>query len=114
MEYSSSFVDPALRQVKSTKRLIKEKPLESGYHGKIDWDVAKRFLHAIYESGRINKTNLAMKAGVNYGACGRYVKWMEEVNWIVHVEGSRIKLSDAGLLMHERLQSLLVVPEIIE
>lgn len=111
MESLSSSVNPKLLQVKSTKRLIKEELVDPGYHGKIDWDVAKRFLQAIYETGTINKTNLAMKAGVNYGACSRYVRWMEEVGWIVHAEGSRIKLSNLGRQMHERLVSL-VVPEI--
>lgn len=107
METSTSLIDNTLPQVRSTKCFIKQQTIsvESPYHGKIDWDVAKRFLEVIRDSSKIKRTSLAMKAGVNYGACMRYVSWFSEIGWIVVDFDNEIRLSDAGQNIYERLMS---------
>lgn len=67
------------------------------FHGKIDWDVAKRLLGALYSEGSLRKTNLAMKAGINYSACSRYVAWMAEISWVRIEESNRVTLEQSGL-----------------
>lgn len=52
------------------------------YHGKIDWDVAKRLLAVIYSEEPVRPTRLAMRAGMNYDACKRYIIWMMEIDWV--------------------------------
>lgn len=70
------------------------------YHGRIDWDVAKRFLQILHQGGAMKKTKLAMKAGVNNGTCTKYIAWMLEVRWVRIIEvadGDEIALTEAGL-----------------
>lgn len=69
------------------------------YHGKIDWDVAKRILKVIYEEGNVKRTNLAMKAGLNYTSCMRYIVWLAEVKWIDLQNDNQIKLTSSGIQM---------------
>lgn len=100
---------PRIPDAKDSNNRIMEKEVttgESGYHGKIDWNVAKRFLKAIYEEGEIKKTKLAMRSGVNYGTCIRYIKWMEELGWIAIKDNDlQIKISEPGIQMYRRLES---------
>lgn len=66
------------------------------YHGRIDWDVAKRILQVIYMDAPVRKTSLAMKARVNYSTCKKYVIWLEEIDWIAKDSNDAIRLAEAG------------------
>jgi|SRR5581483_2045190 len=72
---------------------------EITYHGKIDWDVAKRLLTVIYSEGPIRPTRLAMRAGMNYDACKRYIIWMMEIDWVQAdgIQSNIISLTEFGL-----------------
>jgi hypothetical protein len=43
---------------------------------------------------KVRRTKLAMKAGINYTACNRYVAWLAKVNW-VSVQDGEIGLTKA-------------------
>ena len=58
------------------------------YSGRFDWEVAQRILEVIYRERGGARTNLAMKARVNYNTFLRYLRWMENVGWIDGVDGS--------------------------
>ncbi len=74
------------------------------YHGRIDWDVAKRFLHMIYLNGPIRKTPLAMKTGVNSSTCTKYVGWLIEVDWVTMNNSDEFNLTEAGLAVYKRIK----------
>ena len=84
--------------------IVKSVAFIQSYHGKIDWDVAKRMLQAIYRESPIRRTSLSMKSGLNYGAGKRYLAWMEELGWIVISKfQQRVRLTELGMKMCERL-----------
>lgn len=74
------------------------------YHGRIDWDVAKRFLLILHDNGPIKKTTLAMKTGVNNGTCTKYIEWMLEIRWI-SISQDKIALAKAGFEVHACMYS---------
>ena len=47
---------------------------ESSYSSK----VINRFLNALHENGKLKKTALAGKAGINYGMCVKYATFFGE------------------------------------
>ena len=73
------------------------------HHRRIDWDVARRLLKIVYLDGKIKRTNLAMRVGINYTACTRYVAWMLEINWISLSEDNQVRLTESGLQICKRL-----------
>jgi predicted transcriptional regulator len=78
----------------------------SSYHGKIDWDVARRFLCVLYVKGRMKRTNLAMNTGINYDSCTRYISWMKEIGWIEEEKASnQISLTNIGAFTCSRIFS---------
>lgn len=101
---SSTKKADALRVV-SIQRLKSENAIPSlceNFHGNINWDVAKRFLYILYVEGKMKKTNLAMKMGVNYDTCMRYILWTKEIGW-VEEENRLVVLSDIGLFLCSRI-----------
>lgn len=85
--------------------IAKEVGFTMTYHGKIDWDVAKRILQVIYHEGPIRRTSLAMKSELNYSAALRYLLWLQELGWIeIGKKHNRVKLSEIGMKMCERLK----------
>lgn len=62
-------------------------PLHTPTLGSFSFDVVKRILDALIESGSINKTNLALKTGLNYNSCLRYVNLLKQMGWIETVSG---------------------------
>ena len=75
----------------------------AAHHSKIDWNVAKRFLKIVYMDGDIKRTNLAMRVGINYTACTKYVAWMTEINWIGLSQDNRVRLTEPGLQLCRHL-----------
>jgi hypothetical protein len=92
-----------IRQYENSAKNSERIPsLCESFHGNINWDVAKRFLYILYTKGKLNKTNLAMKMGVNYDTCKRYILWTTEIGWIEEDDGW-IVLSDIGLFLCSRI-----------
>ena len=84
---------------------IKCSPPAQQHHDKIDWDVAKRFLKVIYLEGPILRTNLAMKTGMNYTGCLKYISWMDEIGWVeVRAGQNDVSLSERGIEVFNRLK----------
>ena len=102
-------VDSEIRSIRKSMydtngMILKSESFVETYHGKIDWDVAKRILQVIYYESPIRRTRFAMKSGLNYGAGTRYATWMEELGWITISQFSNlIRLSELGMKMCERL-----------
>jgi CheY-like chemotaxis protein/predicted transcriptional regulator len=44
--------------------------------------VIRRFLTALLEGGKMKKTSLAGKAGINYGMCVKYARFLARIGWI--------------------------------
>jgi predicted transcriptional regulator len=82
---------------------LKERVSCDDYHRKIDWEVAKRFLHIIYLYGPLKKTRLAMKTGVNSSSCARYITWFMEIDWVSMTNSDEFKLTEAGVAVCKRI-----------
>ena len=50
--------------------------------GSFSSKVIKRFLNALHENGKLKKTTLAGKAGINYGMCVKYATFLAKIGWI--------------------------------
>lgn len=75
--------------------------------GSFSFDVIIRILAILRENGSLRKTNLAVKAGLNYGACVRYIKLMKQLGWIQIVSDNNdwdnVTLSTYGRQINKKL-----------
>lgn len=44
----------------------------------INWPVVERMLLAFYNDGSLKKSQIALKSGLKYNNCMRYLKWLNE------------------------------------
>ena len=44
----------------------------------VRWSVVERILLAFYEHGSLKKSQIAMKSGLKYPTCMRYLRWLNE------------------------------------
>ena len=44
----------------------------------LNWKIVERILIAFYECGALKKSQIALKSGLKYDSCMRYLKWMNE------------------------------------
>ncbi|AJW70332.1 hypothetical protein [Nitrosopumilus adriaticus] len=44
----------------------------------VSWQVVERILLIFYEQGSLKKSQIAMKSGLKYTTCMRYLKWLNE------------------------------------
>ena len=44
----------------------------------VSWQVVERILLVFYENGSLKKSQIAMKSGLNYPTCMRYLRWLNE------------------------------------
>lgn len=44
----------------------------------VSWQVVERIMLAFYENGSLKKSQIAMKSGLKYPACMRYLRWLNE------------------------------------
>lgn len=70
--------------------------------------VIRRILDALVESGRIKKTNLAGKTGLNYPNCIRYIGLLELLGWVrISNDGkNHIQLTEQGIHFRTILSSI--------
>jgi predicted transcriptional regulator len=71
--------------------------------------VIKRMLDITHQEGRINRTNLAGKTGLNYAVCSRYVNTLVLFDWLriradydVIITERGIEMSDALKILNEK------------
>ncbi len=68
--------------------------------------VIKRILDIIHQQGRINKTNLAGKTGLNYAVCSRYVNTLTLFGWLRIRTGRIVTITESGIVMSDALEIL--------
>jgi predicted transcriptional regulator len=44
----------------------------------VSWQVVERILFAFYENGSLKKSQIALKSGLKYPTCMRYLRWLDE------------------------------------
>lgn len=44
----------------------------------INWPVVERILLSFYDNGSLKKSQIALKSGLKYNNCMRYLKWLNE------------------------------------
>jgi CheY-like chemotaxis protein/predicted transcriptional regulator len=70
--------------------------------GSFSFDVTKRILDALSKHGRIKKTNLATKTGLNYNVCRRYIRMLKILEWL-NEAGAEISVTELGRQVCGRL-----------
>jgi len=75
------------------------------YTSAFNINIINRILVAIREKGRVNRTNLAGMAGLNYNQCIKYVNLLRLLGWIdVVVDDSyQIVITEKGIEIIQRL-----------
>jgi CheY-like chemotaxis protein/predicted transcriptional regulator len=74
--------------------------------GSFSFDVTKRILGVLSESSPIKKTNLAIKTGLNYNVCLRYINMLQVLGWLEVEKGGKweqISITDLGRQVSIRL-----------
>jgi CheY-like chemotaxis protein/predicted transcriptional regulator len=71
--------------------------------GSFSFDVAKRILDILL-NGNIGKTKLALKTGLNYNTCIRYVRMLERLGWVTK-DNSTVSITSLGRGISEKLIS---------
>ncbi len=67
--------------------------------------VIKRILDVIQRDGRINRTNLAGKTGLNYVSCSRYVNTLVLFGWLrIQSDCNHIAITERGIEIRRVLE----------
>ena len=71
--------------------------------------IINRILVALQEKGRINRTNLAGLAGLNYNQCVKYVNLLQMLGWVrvVFCDGHQITIDEKGIEIIKRFNNFL-------
>jgi len=74
------------------------------YATTISIDVLRRMLAILHENGRLNRTNLAGKTGLNYSNCIKYLNLLQLLGWIevIYNDGYYVTITQVGLDIAER------------
>lgn len=77
----------------------KHQPLVDIASSSFNIKIIFRILSILREHGNINRTNLAGKAGLNYGRCVKYIDMLITLGWIktVFADGTNISITDKGM-----------------
>lgn len=67
----------------------------------MSWQVVERILQIFYEHGSLKKSQIAMKSGLKYTACMRYLKWLHEKMDFIQFE----------LNNHQQIKSIRLTPQ---
>lgn len=68
--------------------------------------IIKRMVDIIRQEGRINRTNLAGKTGLNYAVCSRYVNTLVLFGWLRIRADYNITITERGIEMCDALKIL--------
>jgi CheY-like chemotaxis protein/predicted transcriptional regulator len=74
--------------------------------GSFSFDVTKRILDVLGEAGPVKKTNLAIKTGLNYNVCIRYVNMLKTLGWLEIKSGGRwdhVSITNLGRQVSRKL-----------
>ena len=78
------------------------------YATTISIDVLRRMLATLHENGRLNRTNLAGKTGLNYGNCIKYLNLMQLLGWVemIYDNAHYMVITERGIDILERFVDL--------
>ncbi len=104
----AAWLATAIRAGPAPAALVKNRSImsEESVEGSFSFDVTKRILGILSESSQIKKTNLAVKAGLNYNVCLRYINMLQVLGWLEVEKGSKweqISITDLGRQVSIRL-----------
>jgi predicted transcriptional regulator len=82
--------------------------LKSGYSNTFNVKVIIRILSTLRENGRVNRTNLAGKSGLNYNKCIRYVNLLQVLGWVevIFDDGYFVIVTEKGVQIIESLTGI--------
>ena len=82
-------------QMKTRSLIVNKKVLSSTFN----LNVMMRILQQLYENGRINRTNLAGKTGLNYNTCIKYINLLQLLGWasLDHDIINYVAISEKGI-----------------
>jgi len=49
---------------------------------RVNWNIVKRLVTLLYHDEKIKRTNIAMKCGLRYDSCLRYLDWLDTMDLI--------------------------------
>ncbi len=104
----AAWLATAIRAGPAPAALVKNRSImsEESVEGSFSFDVTKRILGILSESSQIKKTNLAVKAGLNYNVCLRYINMLQVLGWLEVEKGGKweqISITDLGRQVSIRL-----------
>lgn len=72
--------------------------------------IACRILSILVENGRINRTNLAGKSGLNYNRCVKYTEILLRLGWarIIFDDSNYLAITNNGLETMNKLSGVLI------
>ncbi len=70
--------------------------------------IVKRILHQLYENGRLKRTNLSGKTGLNYNNCIKYTNLLKMLGWIeiIYDAGYYITITQKGKEILDTLHNI--------
>jgi CheY-like chemotaxis protein/predicted transcriptional regulator len=104
----AAWLATAIRAGPAPAALVKNRSImsEESVEGSFSFDVTKRILGMLSESSPIKKTNLAIKTGLNYNVCLRYINMLQVLGWLEVEQGGKweqISITDLGRQVNIRL-----------
>lgn len=104
----AAWLATAIRAGVAPAALVKNRSImsEESVEGSFSFDVTKRILDMLSESSPIKKTNLAIKTGLNYNVCLRYINMLQVLGWLEVEKGGKweqISITDLGRQVSIRL-----------
>jgi CheY-like chemotaxis protein/predicted transcriptional regulator len=104
----AAWLATAIRAGAAPAPLVKNRSImsEESVEGSFSFDVTKRILGMLSESSPIKKTNLAIKTGLNYNVCLRYINMLQVLGWLEVEKGGKweqISITDLGRQVNIRL-----------
>lgn len=104
----AAWLATAIRAGVAPAALVKNRSImsEESVEGSFSFDVTKRILGVLSESSPIKKTNLAIKTGLNYNVCLRYINMLQVLGWLEVEKGGKweqISITDLGRQVSIRL-----------
>lgn len=70
-------------------------------------DVIIRILSTLRENGRLNRTNLAGKTGLNYKQCVKYIALLQTIDWVrvINDRNYYAVITERGIEIVEKFQN---------
>ncbi|MEO9276535.1 MAG: winged helix-turn-helix domain-containing protein [Nitrososphaera sp.] len=84
----------------NTRSVIQKRIQNSEHNHLVDLNTVKKILEILYTNGRVKRTHLSVKAGMNYERCTRYInilKLIKLVEVILENNSNYVIITQAGI-----------------